>query len=151
MTNYPKWGIIIIYPVWGTKKEARPPSAQEQGQKVKIMDDVTLVLKLRKIMTILTFLTVLLVAAVTIFRFSFSYINSKQNITSGYITKKEIIPAKATSFIFFHYSYTEYRIYINFEYEGIFGESLQGSKYFSVDESVYQQYHVGDLFDVSYI
>lgn len=115
------------------------------------MDDLTLVLKLRKILTIFAFLAVLFAAAVTILRFSTGYIYSSESISSGYITKKEIIPAKATSFIFFHYSDTEYRIYINFEYEGIFGEFLQGSKYFSVDESVYQQYHVGDFFDVSYI
>lgn len=115
------------------------------------MDDVTLILKLRKIMTILTFFVVFLMSVVSLIRSTISYINSKENITSGYIAKKEIIPAKVSSFIFFHYSDTEYRIYINFDYEGIFGETLQGSKYFSVDESVYQQYHVGDLFDVSFI
>lgn len=115
------------------------------------MDDISLLLKLRRIAVILTFLIILIVSAVTLIRFNSDYTSSIDNATSGYITKKEVIPARASSFIFFRYHDTEYRIYINFNYKDIFGIDRQGSKYFSVSETEYQQYHVGDFFDVSFI
>lgn len=118
---------------------------------MKKMDDIILIRNIRNLCLGITIAVVLLVLSTSTFRAISLHEQAEKGTVTGYITKKEVIPAYAFSFIFFRYSDTEYRIYIDYEYEGIFGESVSASKYFSVDEATYQQYHVGDYFDASNI
>jgi len=42
---------------------------------------------------------------------------------------------------------TEYRIYVEYEYEGMYRQSKIARKHFSISEDVYLSYSIGDFFD----
>lgn len=67
-----------------------------------------------------------------------------KNMSSGYITDKEIIYQRAT---YFRDSTTEYILYFEGEYTNSFHKETTHTKKVYVDEETYKYYNVGDYFD----
>ncbi len=68
----------------------------------------------------------------------------KKNMSSGYVTDKEIVYQRAT---YFRGSDTEYILYFEGEYTNAFDKQSSYTKKIYVDEETYRYYDVGDFFD----
>lgn len=68
----------------------------------------------------------------------------KENMSSGYVTDKEIIYRSAT---YFRDSTTDYILYFEGEYTNAFDKQVTYTKRIYVSEDIYKHYDVGDYFD----
>lgn len=68
----------------------------------------------------------------------------KENMSSGYVTDKEIIYRSAT---YFRDSTTDYILYFEGEYTNAFDKQVAYTKKVYVSEDTYKHYNVGDYFD----
>lgn len=68
----------------------------------------------------------------------------RENMSSGYVTDKEIIYRSAT---YFRDSTTDYILYFEGEYTNAFDKQVTYTKRIYVSEDIYKHYDVGDYFD----
>lgn len=73
-----------------------------------------------------------------------SDIVGKENMSSGYVTDKEIIHRSAT---YFRDSTTDYILSFEGEYTNAFDKQVAYTKKIYVSEDTYKHYDVGDYFD----
>ncbi len=68
----------------------------------------------------------------------------KRNMTSGYVTNKEIIYHRAT---YFRDGVTEYILYFEGEYTNAFDKQTAYTRKICVSEETFKHYDIGDYFD----
>ena len=74
----------------------------------------------------------------------FNMLHRKENMSSGYVTDKEVIYRSAT---YFRDSTTDYILYFEGEYTNAFDKQVTYTKRIYVSEDIYKHYDVGDYFD----
>lgn len=87
---------------------------------------------------------VLLMLCVGMLNMLLSDNEGKRNVTSGYVTNKEIIYHRAT---YFRDGVTEYILYFEGEYTNAFDKQTAYTKKICVSEETFKHYDVGDYFD----
>lgn len=89
-------------------------------------------------------LLVIVTFSIGMFKMVHSDVVGRENMSSGYVTDKEIIYRSAT---YFRDSTTDYILYFEGEYTNDFNNQVAYTKKIYVSEDTYKHYDVGDYFD----